>query len=175
MSSKKKAAKSQKKKVAKTKARRRDTKQLTIPDSNLPEEITSMDITEGRIKKITTKIIVGKKREPITGPTELYKAIGIARGVKTGESNYGSWIALRGEFEAKRTRDGAIFRAPLMILPEEVTARIHARLETGTSAVQFAITVSVAPRDASPGFFYGYDYIVEPHAHEPLAGLREYL
>lgn len=149
--------------------------QLTIPEDKLPEEITEMSITEGRVKKITTKIIVGKKRGPITGPTELYKAIGIARGVKTGESNYGSWIALRGEFEAKRTSDGAIFRAPLMILPEEVTARIHARLEMGAAAVQFAITVSVAPRDASPGFVYGYAYTVDPHEHEPLAALREYL
>jgi hypothetical protein len=149
--------------------------QLTIPDDSLPEEITSMEMTEGRIKKITTRIIVGKKRDPVTSETLLYKVIGVATGVKTGESNYGPWKALRGEFEAKRWSDGKVFKAPLVVLPEEVIDRIHARLDTGSAAVGFALHVLVQPRAAAPGFVYDYVYPCEPHAHEPLAALRDYL
>ena len=172
MSSKKKAVKRSKKKAPKMTPHSRDTKQLTIPGSNLPEEITSMDITEGKVKKITTKIIVGKKRDEVTEKTALYSVVGVAVDVKAGESNYGPWLAIKGQFEAHRTSDGKLFAASLIILPADASTQIHQTLVGTGKAVEFSLTVYASPTLKSPGFEYISDFGITPRSHDPLAALR---
>src|ERR1700723_788278 len=96
--------------------------QFVIPDRNEAESVTMTEITN--VKKLTTKIIVGKKIGKIEARTVLYSIIGVATGLKTGESNYGAWTGLLGRFEAERTADGAMFSAPLVLLPDEALSPI---------------------------------------------------
>ena len=65
--------------------------QAVIPDSNegLAETVTMTEIkTEN---KLSAKTLVGKAVSDVKELTRLYSVIGIATGIKTGESLYGPW------------------------------------------------------------------------------------
>ena len=67
--------------------------------------------------KLSAKTLVGKAVSDVKELTRLYSVIGIATGIKTGESLYGPWTALSGRFEAKRESDGQVFTAPMVLMP----------------------------------------------------------
>jgi len=153
-------------KAPRLKARR---EQLTIPDRNEAESVTMTEIAN--VKKLTTKIIVGKKLGKIEARQRLYSVIGVANDLKTGESNYGAWTALVGRFEAERTADGQLFVAPLILLPDLALEPLIAavRIHEG---VEFALVVSVEPTLSSPGYVYDIATVVGPRKNDMLAGLR---
>lgn len=144
--------------------------QLTIPDRNEAESVTVTEITT--VKKLTTKIIVGKKIGKIEVRQQLYSIIGVATGLKTGESNYGAWTALVGRFEAERTADGAMFSAPLLLLPDEATAAPIIQLVKIHEGVEFALVVTVEPTLSAPGYVYDIATVITPRKNDILAGLR---
>lgn len=137
---------------------------LSMPPE--PESMTEVDIeTE---KKLSAKIIVGKRIGKIDAPKDLFTVIGIATGTKTGQSNYGEWVGLRGQFEVTRCEDGKVLQAPLMILPDAAMAA----LESSAWPSQFAFLVRVVPSANGAGFEYEVDQIVAPQSHDPLSVLR---
>lgn len=77
------------------------------------------------LRKITPKEIVGTKltdlivEGTIKLPCDLFTLIGRAYNLRDGESDFGPWTALLGEFEAVRTFDGsnATFYAPQCFIP----------------------------------------------------------
>ena len=144
--------------------------QMTIPDRNEAESITMTEITN--VKKLTTKIIVGKKIGKIEARTVLYSIIGVATGLKTGESNYGAWTGLLGRFEAERTADGAMFSAPLVLLPDEALSPIVSAVRASKDGVEFALIVSAEPTLSAPGYVYDIASVVAPRRNDMLAGLR---
>ena len=119
-------------------------------------------------KKLSAKIIVGKRIGKIDAPKDLFTVIGIATGTKTGQSNYGEWVGLRGQFEVTRCEDGKVLQAPLMILPDVAMAQLAGHVWPA----QFAFLVRVVPSLNSAGFEYELDSIVAPQSHDPLAVLR---
>jgi hypothetical protein len=146
--------------------------QALIPDRNEAESITMTDITN--VKKLTTKIIVGKKIGKIEVRQQLYSIIGVATGLKTGESNYGAWTALVGRFEAERTQEGALFSAPLVLLPDEAAAPIISAVKIH-EGVEFALVVTVEPTLSAPGYVYDIATVITPRKNDMLAGLRSAL
>lgn len=135
----------------------------------MPPEPESMTVVEIETeKKLSAKIIVGKRIGKITQPTDLFTVIGIATGTKVGQSTYGEWVGLRGQFEVVRCDDGKTLTAPLLILPE-IMDRI---MEPGDS-VEFAALVSVDPSTNLAGFEYRVSWILQPCSHDPLRKLRE--
>lgn len=124
------------------------------------------------VKKLTTKIIVGKKIGKVEARTTLYSVIGVATGLKTGESNYGAWTALVGRFEAERTQDGELFAAPLLLLPDEATALPLINAVKIHEGVEFALIVSVEPTLSAPGYVYDVTSVVSPRRNDMLAILR---
>jgi hypothetical protein len=144
--------------------------QMTIPDRNEAESIIMTEITN--VKKLTTKIIVGKKIGKIEARTVLYSIIGVATGLKTGESNYGAWTGLLGRFEAERTADGAMFSAPLVLLPDEALSPIVSAVRASKDGVEFALIVSAEPTLSAPGYVYDIASVVAPRRNDMLAGLR---
>src|SRR5271168_3934608 len=166
--------KHRKKSIAKARAAsqalREPPRQLTIPERDEPESVSMTDITN--VKKLTTKIIVGKKIGKIESRTTLYSVIGVASDLKTGESNYGAWTALVGRFEAERTADGQLFSAPLLLLPDEATAAPIIQAVKIHEGVEFALIVSAEPTLCAPGYVYDVTAVVSPRRNDMLAILR---
>lgn len=128
------------------------------------------------IRKISPKTIVGRIEKPEKN-TKIYTVYGKVTNVKTGESTYGPWLALVGEFEAVRESDGQVFVAPQAFLPEPVNGMIGNRFlgDSDTKLVEFVFDIYVKPSDRAGGT--GYEYIarpiVEPHQSDSLTHLRE--
>jgi hypothetical protein len=170
MSSKKKAPKRAEPKSAPKK--RRAPVQTTIPEQPGPETVAMAEIPESKkVKKLSTKIIVGKKIGKIEVPTRLYSVVGIATGAKQGESNYGVWTALTGQFEVRR-EDGAVFRAPQILLPDGALTRVLDAVAKLAGSVEFAMVIGAEPADTRKGYEYSVIDIIEPRASDQLAGLR---
>jgi hypothetical protein len=151
--------------IIKTVQKRRAT-QANIPFAPEPESMTEVEIETER--KLSAKIIVGKRIGQVTEAKDLFTVIGIATGTRIGQSNYGEWTGLKGEFEVVRCEDGKVLQAPIMILPDpamELLAGSH-------WPVHFAFLLRVVPSSNSAGFEYEVRQIVPPRAHDALAGFR---
>lgn len=150
---------------------RLDPRQTTIPDRDEPESVTMTEIAA--VKKLTTKIIVGKKIGKVERRTQLYSIIGVATGLKSGESNYGAWTALVGRFEAERTADGSMFAAPMVLLPEVAAEPIVQAVRASQGqGIEFALVVTVEPTLSAPGYVYDIATVVPQRRNDMLAGLR---
>lgn len=119
-------------------------------------------------RKLSAKIIVGKRIGQVTEPKDLFTVIGIATGTRSGQSNYGEWTGLKGQFEVVRCDDGKVLRAPIMILPDAAMAE----LAKCSWPSQFAFLVRVIPSSNSAGFEYEVQRIIGPMDYDALSGLR---
>lgn len=119
------------------------------------------------IKKITVGTVFGKiALRDIPENDELYlcRISGIAAGTEHGESNYGSWTALRGNMAATNVITGEIFMSTSAFIPSTMGDALAQSLESklledASSTLTFAVDVSVivSPRDANK-----YEYVVRP-------------
>lgn len=126
------------------------------------------------INKITVATVYGKvsvKDIPEGGELKLCRMAGFANDVKQGESNYGPWQAMRGEFSARNDQTGEIFASATCIVPGAmgdmlVNATLAALGEDANARVKFSVDVSVrvSPRDANK-----YEYVVRPVIENALA------
>ena len=119
------------------------------------------------IKKITIATVYGKialRDIPENEELLLCRISGIAGGTERGESNYGSWTALKGNMAATNYGTGEIFMSGAAFVPgtmgEALAQSLDAKLiEDAASTLTFAVDISVvvSPRDANK-----YEYIVRP-------------
>ena len=96
-------------------------------EEKLSEEKQSEAVEKGAeiLRKITPKDVIGGNLTDmvldgtIKLPCDLYSLIGRAGNLRDGESSFGPWTALLGEFEAARLYDGsnALFYAPQAFVP----------------------------------------------------------
>ena len=131
------------------------------------------------IRKISAKSVCGKVEKPKKA-TKLFIVGGIANKVKTGDSQYGPWTALVGQFEATNIETGEVFVGPQCFLPEPMNGMIAAALEMVddddkrlNSSVQFAVEVGVKPADNTVGYEYTAKEIMKSDSADPLAAIRE--
>lgn len=127
------------------------------------------------IKAISAKAILGssdavKKAEE--GP--IFSLIGFASGIESGESSFGPWEALVGEFLAVRTADGEEFKAGKAFPPATLIELVKPFLmDAENPRVQVAFIIG-KKKSSSP---VGYDYTVEsmmpPEKDDPLMALKE--
>ena len=130
--------------------------------------------TANVLKKITVKEVCGEillKNIPETGVLWLAKIVGFAQGAKSGETQYGIWHALTGEFAATNTATGEVYASATAIIPgamgDMLISAVHAALHEDASAkVKFAVRVGVkiSPRDKNK-----YVYEVQPIIDSQLA------
>ena len=95
----------------------------------------------------------------------IMRVSGYASGVKTGDSGYGEWAALTGEFVARNADTGEIFGARVVIVPGSmgdalVSATRQALVEDADAKVRFSVDVSVKRSAREPG--RKYEYVVRP-------------
>ena len=132
-------------------------------------------MTAELVRKLSPKTVLEKKVEAPSKATPLYRVYGIARGVRSGESQFGIWTALVGSFEAIRIDDGAVFAGIQCFLPEPMNGMIADKLrhDSETKEVQFAVEVGIKPSDVPVGYEYTSKPIVDVEQADALAGLRE--
>jgi len=127
------------------------------------------------IKKLSTPKIMGKRPRLGEGETEkdLYQVVGIASGVKTGDSDYGPWSALTGTFAAQNLESGEQFRSGVAFLPDVALDPIIGQLNMGVTAVEFGFTIGIKEDDTPVGYVYIATPIVEPDENDPLEELAQ--
>ena len=131
------------------------------------------------IKKISAKTVVGTVTAPEKA-TPLYTVMGIANGIKSGQSTYGEWIALTGQFEAMNLETGESVAAPQCFLPDPLQGMIVAKIRTPddngvTPSVRFAVEIGIKPAKSTLGYEYTVRELVDAQENDPLADLRKAL
>jgi len=121
------------------------------------------------VKKISSKLMCGVIRENEDGI--LYNVIGTATGVKTGQSNFGEWVALKGEFNA--WNDKVNVKSNVIFLPEVATIPLEAALKAGAKHVDFGISVIKGASDSVIGYEYSIKNIIPVKESNRLEDLRE--
>lgn len=133
------------------------------------------------IKKITVKECCGTPvLRDLPGDhsiVPIMRVAGFAQGIKTGESNYGEWKAIMGEFAATNLKTGEIFTSPVAIIPsamgEMIFQQVQASLmEDASSRVKFAVEIGVMVSKRDPNKYeYTVQPIVDPEAGNPAVKL----
>lgn len=119
------------------------------------------------LKKLTVKAICGGVKLvdiPADGELMLCRMAGVAHATQSGESTYGVWEALVGEFAATSYITGEIFVGKHAFIPGAmgdalIGALNNAQLEDASASMKFSVDVSVvvSPRDPNK-----YEYMVRP-------------
>ena len=94
----------------------------------------------------------------------LYSVAGIARDTQQGESQYGPWLAFKGEFVAKLAGKDETIRSPKAFFPSPFDGMlenaISAAQEDGTKRpVEFGVQVFIKKDNSVQA---GYTYVVQP-------------
>ncbi len=126
------------------------------------------------IKKLSTLKIMGKK--PRLNEDEktrdLYQVVGIASGKKTGESDFGLWCSLTGNFAAVNLSTGEQFRSGVLFLPDVALDPILGQMDAGATSVEFGFTISIVEDEKSAtGYVYTAMPLMAPDQNDPLEAL----
>ena len=129
------------------------------------------------VRKISTKTIgvrVHPADLPKSGVQWLYRAFGTARGTQSGESSYGPWACLVGQFRAI-TEDGEQFDAGKLFLPGSGHDLIVGAME-GNDAVEFGVRVGAKiDRESSVGYVYVVEPLFKAQEGDPLERMTRML
>lgn len=126
------------------------------------------------LKKITVKAVMGRVKAsdiPEDGELPLCRIAGIATATETGESTYGQWTALAGEFAATNYQTGEIFVGKTAFVPGAMGDALYdalnkAQREDAGASLKFSVDVSVVP---SPKDDEKYEYRVRPVLENDVA------
>jgi len=136
-----------------------------------------MAVTTKIVKKLSMKVLAGGRPIiPQDGSTNwLANIIGIGSAIKHGESNYGAWRAVLGQFIAetvsKETGELLRFRTGTLFLPDVALNLIAPVIESSGKGAQtqFAFRVGVIKDDTSAtGYIYVAESLVELEENDPL-------
>lgn len=127
------------------------------------------------VKKLSTKTIIGtvpiEKSDPADKRVHLYDMFGIAVGIKTGESNYGSFTAFKGEFRAV-VPGGDVFQSSTCFVPSVIESQLSIAVgEAKGQQVKFAFKVFAAKTEKSPFYTYEIESLVAPKPSDAMQEL----
>jgi len=124
------------------------------------------------IKKISVKNVVGDVKKIIgNDETCIMRVIGIVRAMQSGQSDYGDWVKLKGDFQATNLLTGDVYRSPNCFLPEIATDMIAGVFSEDSEALQFGFDISVKPNDTPIGYEYNCASLIEADDNDPLQQL----
>ena len=111
------------------------------------------------------------------GSMPLMQVIGNAIGQKTGQSSYGDWTALTGQFQATNLETGEVSEAAQLFLPEVALIPLQVAMASPEArGVEFAITVSAKyAKSAKPGgvpYEYTWTPLLPPDANDPITRIK---
>jgi hypothetical protein len=163
-------------------------------------EVTGIELGEVKLlKKLVAKDIVGRagliyrkefaneddktaNRHKPMEPRQLYVVFGQARSTKTGESDYGPWVAFLGTFEAVDLKTGDRYVSDKLHLQDPAEGLLLdqlARRADTSDSIQFLFEVGVKPSqkwiDTDNG--NSYEFTIKTHFKldkaDPLAAMRQ--
>lgn len=127
------------------------------------------------LKKLSPKTICEDLLSAIEEKIDLYTIYGSASDIISGESSYGPWDAIVGNFEACRIDNGQIFAGIKAFIPEPMGTLLVAKvkeLDVGEK-VEFALMISIKPADTKTGYEYVCSPIIESESTSEMAKLRQ--
>lgn len=126
------------------------------------------------LKKISAKTVLGGKVERPSEAKHLFRVIGVVTGMASGQSNFGEWLAFKGEFQVIRA-DGARFYGVKLFLPDPAESLLAAAFKglQGEKAgmVEIALDIGIKPSDVPIGYEYTAAPLVEIKSSDPVAAL----
>lgn len=121
--------------------------------------------TTNLVRKLSTKTIIGARIRLNEGEAEryLFRLAGRVTGIQTGNSDFGPWVAFKGNFQAQRA-DGELFAGPKCFVPEPVQSMLEDKIQSQLAdglvpSIQFGIDVYAVADDTAA---VGYQFKVVP-------------
>lgn len=121
----------------------------------------------GVLRKISVATVYGKVKIadiPEDETLKICRIAGVASGVESGESSYGDWECLTGEFAATNYATGEVFAGAKAFVPGALGEALQSSMRSALaedvgSRLKFCVdvSVSVSARDANK-----YEYRVSP-------------
>lgn len=128
--------------------------------------------TLGAAPKMVLVEVDGKQVARADGTQTLFRIVGRAMGFKTGNTDYGQWVAFSGDFRATLFATGEMFQSSKVFLPESVTGMLQAALANSTAGADFAFDVGVIPATTTVGYQYTVTSLIpQDEKTDPLAAL----
>lgn len=131
-----------------------------------------------QVKKLSVASVYGKIKltELMAKKTlPVMIAMGTAVSIKTGQSNFGEWRGLMGQFRAIHPETGEQFDAPQLFLPEVALIPIEVAL-ANSRGVEFAIKVVARytgdDENRKPGgapYEYSWEPLIEASEDDALS------
>lgn len=117
------------------------------------------------VAKLSMKTVFGNARSALpendgetSGP--LVRIVGTAGSTKSGESNFGEWLAFIGQFQAVNLRTNESFRSGKLFLPSVAQDMLlGAMTSVDAAGVEFAFDIGIRRNDSAQ---VGYEYVVVP-------------
>ena len=100
----------------------------------------------------------------------LYSIVGKVTGIKTGESNYGSWVGFKGEFEA--WNDKVSCKSNLCFLPEIIALPLEVAVMNKDEDITFGIEIYKRENDSVVGFEYEVNTIIPLKESNMISDLK---
>ena len=122
----------------------------------------------GKLSAKSVGVNFAKAKE---APMDHFDVIGYATGVKEGESTYGKWFALEGNFEARNLETDQVYVSAKCFLPPIVNNLVAVQVQEGKS-VQFAYRVGTIPANTVAGYEYTIEALVEAEPLEILENIK---
>lgn len=96
---------------------------------------------------------------------KLMRVAGYCKGVKSGQSTYGEWQALTGEFAATNYATGELYQSKTCLLPGPlgealIDTTVEALSESADAQIRFSVDVFVKRSAREPKA--KYEYVVRP-------------
>ena len=123
--------------------------------------------TVAAIRKVSIATVYGKVRIadiPQDGELHLCRMAGVASSVESGESTYGDWQCLVGEFAAVNQQTGEMYAGNKCFVPSAmgemlVSQMSGALLEDAAARLKFSVDIfaKVSARDENK-----YEYVIRP-------------
>lgn len=125
------------------------------------------------LSKITAKTLGVNVEAAKESATRLFLIYGVARGVTTGQSTFGEYERLDGQFEAVNIATGEVFISGACFLPALIHNLIAGQLtgEVG-SEVKFSFEVGAEPSENAIGYIYTVKELSEASGVDNLSELR---
>lgn len=160
-------AKNQQQALAKSASATPDPFASALKPDTPTEQVTPENKGATLIRKLSAKNIIGKidPKKLTSEFAPLYRLAGVATGYESGETSFGPWECLTGEFAAIVAETGETFAGNKAFVPSGqgdgiIAAAAHALRQDAKAKVKFAVDVMV--RQVMRGDELGYEYQVVP-------------
>lgn len=110
---------------------------------------------------------------------DLFRVIGVADGIKSGNSQFGDWISFTGNFKAIGLRpdeNGEVdeYRSAVLFLPAPADQLLVEALKDNDN-VELAFIIGISPSTGVLGYEYTCQPLIKPQENDAISSLEQKL